>query len=342
MRAVTIADVAARAGVSASTASRALSASRPVGHQTERRVRRAAEELGYAGNSIARALRVKRTDTVGMVVPSILNPFFTALVDSVEETLHTQNRQLFLCDSRQDPTIEAEHLRSLIQRNVDGIIVSPCHQTDSRATITRSAARIPLVQLDRRIDVPGTDWVGLDDDEAMRLIVTHLHERGARSMAFVTSEMTNSSTGLRLAGFRRYTEQFSICTRPDWILLREYAVEAGLDAGRQLLSGDERPDAVVCADDLIAIGVLAACRDIGVAVPEQVQVTGFDDINFAKYVTPPLTTLVQPTDRMAEEALRLLARKVDGATTGGSGSGVRLALGPSLIVRDSTRTATTS
>lgn len=337
MRAVTIADVAARAGVSASTASRALSAARPVGAQTQAKVRKAAKELGYTGNSIARALRMQRTDTVGMVVPSILNPFFTALVDSLEEALHAQNRQLLLCDSRQDPAVEADHLHSLIQRNVDGIIVSPCHETGSRPAITRTAASAPLVQLDRRIDVPGTDWVGLDDDEAMRLVVTHLKDCGATSMAFVTSEMTNSSTGLRLAGFRRYTRQLNIATRDEWVVLGQYTVEAGLTAGRHLLTGTDLPDAVVCADDLIAIGVLAASRELGIAVPEQLQVTGFDDIPFAGYMTPPLTTLAQPTDRMAEEALRLLAHQVDTATTGTTGSGARLALSPTLVVRRSTR-----
>lgn len=135
-----------------------------------------------------------------MVVPSILNPFFTSLVDSIENALHAQGRQLFLCDSRLDPRIEAEHLRQLVSRHVDGIVVSLCHATGSVQAVTESARAVPLVQLDRRVEVPGTDWVVLDDDEAMRLVVTHLHEQGVRSAAFVTSEMTNSSTDLRLRG----------------------------------------------------------------------------------------------------------------------------------------------
>ena len=336
MAAVTIADVAARAGVSPATASRALSSSRPVGREIEARVRRAAEELGYSGNSIARALRKKRTDTVGMVVPSILNPFFTSLVDSIENALQAEGRQLFLCDSRQDPEVEAGHLRSLISRNVDGIVVSPCHETGSVKAITESARVVPLVQLDRRVEVPGTDWVGLDDDEAMRLMVTHLHECGVRSAAFVTSEMTNSSTEFRLQGFQRHADRLGLATRPEWTILSEYSVAAGERTARQLLSGQSVPEAIVCADDLIAIGALRACRELSVRVPEDVQVTGLDDIPFAAYVLPSLTTLAQPTDRMAEEALRLLQIQVTANAAGVRGSGARIAFSPQLVVREST------
>jgi len=334
MNAVTLSDVAAHAGVSPATVSRVLSASRPVGREVEARVRRAAEELGYAGNGIARALRTRRTDTVGMVVPSILNPFFTALVDSMENALHAEGKHLFLCDSRHSAAVEAEHLRSLIERHVDGIVVSPVHDADSAPAVERSARSVPLVQLDRRVDVPGTDWIGLDDTEAMKLVLTHLAATGVRSAAFVTSELTNSSTSLRLEGFRRWTAALGIRVVADGVVLGDFAVDSGDAAGRRLLDSDDRPDAVVCADDLIAIGVLRAARDRGVAVPGELQVTGIDDIVFASYVTPALTTLAQPTDRMAAEALRLLSRRADAPR--GEGGGARVSFAPRLVVRQST------
>jgi LacI family transcriptional regulator len=184
--------------------------------------------------------------------------------------------------------------------------------------------------------VPGTDWVGLDDDEAMRLIVTHLHECGVRSAAFATSEMTNSSTELRLEGFRRHADRLGLTTRPEWIILSQYTVEAGEQAARQLLSGQPMPEAIVCADDLIAIGALRACRELGIRVPADVQITGLDDIAFAAYVLPPLTTLAQPIDRMAEEALRLLSVQIAAKAAGIRGSGARLAFSPKLVIREST------
>lgn len=330
---VTISEVAAHAGVSSATVSRVLSASRPVGTDVAERVRRAAAELGYSGNGIARALRTRRTDTVGMVVPSILNPFFTTLVDSMENALHAEGKQLFLCDSRHDPAVEAEHLRSLIERHVDGIVVSPVHDTESAAAVARSAAAVPLVQLDRRVDVPGTDWIGIDDTAALRLVLAHLAETGARSVAFATAELTNSSTSSRLEGFERWTREFGLRVVADGVVTGRFSVDSGDEMGRRLLTAGDRPDAVVCADDLIAIGVLRAARELGVAVPHDLQVTGLDDIVFASYVTPPLTTLSQPTDRMAAEALRLLSQREAGGPT----QEARIAFAPTLVTRQSTR-----
>ncbi len=337
MALVTIADVAARAGVSEATVSRVMSSSRPVGRETAARVRRAADELGYTGNSIARALRKSRTDTVGMVVPSILNPFFTGLVDSMERALHAEGKQLFLCDSRQDPEIEAKHLQSLLQRQVDGIVISACDQTMSAPALRAAARHTPLVQLDRRIDFDEADWIGIDDDEAMRLALEHLRASGVQSAAFVSSAMTNSSTSERLAGFRRHADRLGIEVRDSWIVLRDYTIESGALAGQALLAGtEERPQAIVCADDLIAIGVLGACRELGVRVPDEVQVTGFDDITFANYVFPRLTSLAQPTDRMASEALHLLQVA---STRKPEHVGTRIRLAPRLVVRETTAPA---
>ncbi len=332
---VTITQVAKKAGVSTATVSRALSGARPVSDEVHRRVVAAARELGYSGNSIASALRRNRTGTVGMVVPSIGNPFFTSLVESVEHVLQAEGRQLFLCDSRQDPKVEQDQLRSLIARKVDGIIISPCHGSESAAAVQAAAETIPLVQLDRRVADTSTDWVGVDDHEAMRLLLEHLHAAGARSAAFVSSAMTNSSTELRLAGFKRQVERLAMRTREEWVRLGEYSVAWGRSATASLLDGDELPDAIVCADDLIAIGALRTCHARGVAVPGDVQITGYDDIDFADLVDPALTTIRQPCDRIAAEAVRLLAT----AETWG-GTAAHTALTPTLVPRQSTTPGT--
>jgi LacI family transcriptional regulator len=334
MNAVTIADVAALAGVSESTVSRALSMSRPVGAAVQNRVRAAASELGYSGNSIARALRKQKTDTVGMVVPSILNPFFTTLVDSMENALLADGKQLFLCDSRQDPALEAHHLRLLIERHVDGIVISPVDSTASTVAIAAAARSVPLVQLDRHVDVENTDWVGIDDAEAMKLVLTHLRSTGVRSAAFVTSQLTNSSTEQRLAGFRLHAAALGIQVNDDWVVLGDYSVDSGDFAAQRLIAAPQRPEAIVCADDLIAFGVLRACREAGLRVPEDVQVTGFDNIVFSEHVTPSLTSIDQPTARMASETLRLLALRTKDRDSQG---GANVSLKPRLVVRNSTR-----
>lgn len=339
MSSVTLADVAQAAGVSAATVSRVLSGSRPVGSDIARHVRATAERLGYRGNGIARALRQQRTDAVGVVVPSILNPFFTGLVDSIEGALHDSGKQLVLCDSRQDPELEAQHLRLLVERHVDGIVVSPCDATASIDAVSRTAALVPLVQVDRRVDVAETDWVGLDDDRALGVVLEHLHDRGARRVAFVTSRMTNSSTVDRLRGFEDGVRRLGLTIVPDGVVLDDFSVDSGERAAGALLDREvrDRPDAIVCADDLLAIGALRACHERGVAVPDEVQVTGIDDIVFSRYVSPRLTTLAQPTAQMAEEALRLLAQRAIGGAR--DAPTIRLALRPRLVVRESTRAA---
>ncbi len=329
---ITIRDVAAHARVSTATVSRALSGARPVSPDVLKQVRRAAEELGYSGNGIASALRRSRTDTVGMLVPSIDNPFFTSLVESVEHALQQAGRQLFLCSSRSDPALEAQRLRSLVARQVDGIVISPVHGTESTEAVGWAAAELPLVQVDRYVSGVPSDWVGVDDDAGLRLIVEHLAARGARSAAFVSSRLTNSSTELRLAGFRRHTERLGIAVDDAAVLLGEYSIGWGRKAAEGLLGSGRLPGAIVCADDLIALGVLQACSEAGVAVPDEVLVTGFDDIPFSALSAPPLTTVHQPQELIAAEAVRLLQRALGRACN----EPAHIALTPTLVVRAST------
>ncbi len=332
MRKATIRDVAELAGVSTATVSRALSGSRPVSDELAATIKRAADSLGYSGNIIASSLRRNRTDTVGMVVPSIANPFFTSLVVNVEHVLARRGLQLFLCDSRSDPDVEAQRLKSLVSRQVDEIIISPCHGELSAEAVRASAATLPVVQLDRFAMDTQTDWVGVDDDAAQSLVMEHLSERGAQSAAFISSELTNSSTELRRAGFFRHADRMGIETRDEWTQLGEYSIEWGRTASNIILTGKTRPDALVCADDLIALGVLQTCHTLGIDVPGDVLVTGFDNIPFSELCNPPLTTVGQPQERIAEEAVRLL----DQAMNNSSESTAHIALAPELIVRQST------
>ncbi|MBB5162274.1 LacI family DNA-binding transcriptional regulator [Mycobacterium sp. AZCC_0083] len=329
----TIKQVAELAGVSTATVSRALAGATNVSPKLASRIERAVAELGYSGNVIASSLRRNRTDTIGMVVPDISNPFFTALIQHVDHALAQRGWQMLLCDAQSDVDIEAKRLDSLITRRVDGVIISPTNETESAAAVRSASTRVPVVQVDRRASDTDTDWIGIDDDFAQSLIVTHLGELGVRSAAFVSSELTNSSTELRRAGFLKHAGAHGITVRPEWIELGDYSVKWGQEAGRRILGGPSRPDAIVCADDLIALGVLQACRGLNVDVPAELVVVGFDDIPFAALSTPPLTTIAQPLGAIATEGVRLLAQAIEG--TPGHQS-MRTSLGSKLIVREST------
>ncbi|KPI19826.1 transcriptional regulator, LacI family [Actinobacteria bacterium OK074] len=323
----TIQDVAKLAGVSTATVSRALSGSRPVGADLTRRVEEAAARLGYRHNALAQALRTQRSNTIGMVVPQISNPFFPLLVEAVERRLQQDGLELLLCDSHQDVAVEARRLRTLTDRHVDGIIVSPLHTTASAPALAATAERVRVIQIDRRVDGSTCHWVGIDDAAGFGGLVDLLVSHGRRRLVFVGSEFTNSSARDRAAAFDNSLARHGL--RPAApALLGRFDVAWGLAAAQSLVQGGEF-DGVVCGDDLIALGVMRGLIRAGVRVPEDVAVTGFDDIAFAEISDPPLTTMRQQWDVMADEAVRLLQG-------GGGGGSLRIAVAPVLQLRDST------
>ncbi|SOE01501.1 transcriptional regulator, LacI family [Blastococcus haudaquaticus] len=318
--------------MSTATASRILSGARAGSPETAARVRTAARDLGYTGNSIARALRRRTTGNVGMVVPSIGNPFFTSLVEEVEHHLAGMGLNLFLCDARNDPELEAERLTSLTRGNVDGILISPVDSERSRAALEATAATVPVVQLDRFVRGSDGDRVILDDDHAIRLVVEHLADVGATTAAFVTSTAGSSSAHLRLAGVQRWGLQYGVSIAPDHVLDGEFTLLWGARAADRLLATGPLPDAVICSDDLLAVGMVMRLAQQGVHAPTDVLVSGFDDIDLASLTVPSITTLRQPRERMAAEAVRLLAAR----TADPSRAGSTVSLQGVLVARAST------
>ncbi|GAA3510842.1 LacI family DNA-binding transcriptional regulator [Actinocatenispora rupis] len=327
---VTIRDVAQRAGVSVSTASRALSGARPVGTELTTRVTAAARALGYRQNRLASALRTQRTGTVGMVVPQISNPFFPALVEAIERSLSGSGRQLLLCDAQRDPAVEAVRLQALADRQVDGLIVAPVSAVASADALAAVAAEVPVVQVDRYVTDADLDWVGVDDAAGLRLIAGHLADVGARTVVLVSAGSESSTGRSRLAGFGPAAARHRLTTAEP--LLGEYGIDWGVRAADLLRARGPLPDAIVGGNDEIALGVVRGLRAAGVRVPDDVLVTGFDDAGFAALADPALTTVRQPHALIADECVRLL----DLARAGGEQAPRRIALAPTLVVRAST------
>jgi LacI family transcriptional regulator len=312
-------DVARLAGVSPSTVSRVLSRSRGVQPESARKVIAAAEELGYRYNAMARALRTNRSDIIGMLVPQISNPFFPALVEAVERRLSSEGLELLLCDSRRDADVEARRLRTLVERQVDGIIISPYDATASAEAVRGLVGRLPMVQVGRQVDGALTDWVGVDDDAGFAQVVDHLVAAGRRRLVYVGSAQRLEAVTKALRGHGLTAAQ-----EP---LLGAFDVEWGLAAASRIdLSS---VDGVVCGNDATALGVLRGLRKHGVGVPADVAVTGFGDIACAELADPPLTTVRQRWDAMADECVRLLQQPAEHGPRG-------VAITPALQVRAST------
>ncbi|QUH00717.1 LacI family DNA-binding transcriptional regulator [Saccharopolyspora erythraea] len=316
---IRIHDVAARAGVSVATASRALSGQRGVRAENREKVLAAARDLDYEPNSVAAALRSRTTHTVGMLVPRISNPFFATLVEAVERRLQLGQRSLLLTSSHYDPQAEQVQVRSLLDRRVDALVMIPCHRERSIGVMETAAARVPVVQLDLRVNGFAGTWVGVDSEAGIAEVVRHLGARGAGRLAFVGAEPTDSSSQERLDAYRRLAG--------DAVLLGDFSRDWGKEAAGRLLAAGTLPEGIVCGNDTIALGMLAEFARRGVRVPDDVRVTGFDDIPYAELGQPPLTTVRQPQEQMAAEAVRLLAAE-DAPVQ-------RIAIAPELVVRAS-------
>jgi LacI family transcriptional regulator len=321
---VTLKEVAAATGVSVSTVSRVLRDTRNVDPEIRSRVLQAAEALGYQGDPLARALRGGLSGTVGCVVPRVTNPFFPALVERLEGELSRDGLQLLLSHSYDDTGRELSAIQSLLARRIDGLVVVPCDERGSRPAIEFATANARTVQIDR-FATAKTDFVGVDNDAGIAQAVAHLLSRGRKRLAFIGGEPRTSASQERYTAFARHAAEYAVAAETKG----SFSAAWGEAATITLWRAAHPPDALVCAADVIAIGALSALRHMGVAVPQDAAVIGFDGIGATEITHPTLTTIAQP---FAEIARIAIARLNDRDS---SGESIREVVMPSLISRES-------
>jgi LacI family transcriptional regulator len=328
-------DVAAAAGVSVSTASRVLSGAPNTSPGAAAAVRAASKRLRYRPNPIARALRAQTTGLAGMVVPGIGNPFFAELVEAIERSLRTAELDLILADSLGSLEGEARRMETMVDRKVDGLIVIPTHQRKSTEALVRAQASVPIIQLDRQTDGFHGDYVGVDNQLGIQLVIEHLAQQHCERIVFVSDAGVSSTGRTRLETFGRAVDKVGgVTAGPP--LLGSFSVDFGREAVRQLIAERRVPQAIVCGSDIIALGVTRELHEHGLRIPDDVKITGFDGIVFAELCDPPLTTVEQPVASIAEEAVRLLVMRMDGDTSPPR----RSEIAPTLIVRESSASTT--
>jgi DNA-binding LacI/PurR family transcriptional regulator len=328
----TLADVAARAGVSVATASRALTGARPVSESLHRKVRDASRELGYRRNAVASALRLQRTETVGLVLPRYTTGFLSALIESVSEGLEQNDLSLVLRYSEPDAVHDLGNVESLMARRVDGIIICPSSIEASQESID-AAGPVPLVQVGRFVATDRSDSVGLDEDRATGMLVAHLAERAARRLLVVGLDPSAPADARRIAALRAAAATH-VDTVVDIAAATPAVLDGGIRAAERLVSGGPSalPDAVVCANDDVAAGVLAVLRMRGIPVPGRVQVASLLDLAPGREDLS-VTTLRHPWPEMGREAVRLL---IDASGRGPDRVARRVSLAPQLVPGHST------
>ncbi len=306
-------DVAALAGVHTATASRALnpSTSGLVNAATARRVRQAAEQLGFTPNSAARSLRTNRSFTVGVLLPDLTNPLFPPVVRGIEEALSPRGYTALLANTDNDEAKERTRFDALRGRQVDGFIVATA-QREHPLLDQAHEAGVPIVLVNRRTDTRLFPWVAGDDATGMALAVEHLVGLGHRFIAHVSGPQTMSTGVTRAQAFRAAAESAGIGPESAPATIGEaYTVEAGERATHELLDRHPETTAICAGNDLIALGALHAVKARGLRCPEDLSLVGFNDMQFADEFQPPLTTVHVPHLDLGAEAARLLLEQLD-------------------------------
>lgn len=329
-KAARLADVARLAKVSTATVSRALTLPHKVKAHTLERVQQAARTLGYVAHGAARALASRRTHTIGAVVPTLDNAIFANTIHALQRTLDAAGYVLLLASHEFDADIEARVTRTLIERGVDGLVLlGTTHHPDIYRMI--EAHDLPYV-LTWAFDESGNHpCVGFDNRAAAVRIANYLLDLGHRRFAMISGiTVHNERAQERLAGVREALAARGIFLPPQCVVEKPYTHSGGREGLREVLAGSEPPTAVICGNDVLAIGAIAECHVQGLTVPGDVSVTGFDDMEIASLMKPALTTMRFPTTDLGAYAANHLLLRLEGKAVD-----LRCKLPTELVVRDS-------
>ena len=330
----TIREVAESAGVSHATVSHVINNTRLVSQETRQRVLAAMDALNYRPNALARSLRQGKTNTLGLVLPDSANPFFAEISRSIEDEAFQKGYSVFLCNTELDTERELFYVDVLSKKQVDGIIfVAAGDQADSLDFLMRR--KMPVVMIDRDVPNVAVDAVLTDNKLGGYLATRHLLELGHTRIACIAGPSSITPSAERIIGYRRALEEAGIAYDERLILRGDYHAQSGMEITHSILRMDPRPTAIFALNDLMALGALRAAAEGGCAVPGDLAVVGYDDLDIARFTNPPLTTIAQPKKEVGARAVSML---VDRISRKGDPPG-RLVLPPELIIRRSTQTA---
>ena len=329
MNSATIRDVAKAAHVSVATVSRTLNGIESVAAKTRDRVLRAVGELDYVPHSGARALSSSRTDTIGVLLPDLHGEFFSELIRGIDLAARARGLHLLLSSSHGDPAEAAAALRAMRSR-VDSIIVM-VPNVGGESLVDADKGAVPMVFLGSNGLRGSHSSFAIDNFAGAFAITEHLVASGRKAVAFVAGPADNVDAGERLRGYRAAVKRFGALER---IVNGDFSEQSGRDAARAFI-GDNRPDAIFCANDMMAIGCCGVLKEAGIAIGEGIGVAGFDDIPIAHYAEPGITTMNVRIAEMGASAAEKLIALIGGAPLGEE----MTILTPQLVARGSTRRA---
>ncbi|MDZ7962291.1 MAG: LacI family DNA-binding transcriptional regulator [Aulosira sp. DedQUE10] len=334
-RKISIEDIARKAGVSHTTVSRALRDSPLISPKVREEIKQLAREMGYVPNGIAQSLQTQRTNTIGVVVTSIADPFFAEVVEGIEQIARVSGLSVLLSTSHRDVEQEIAAIDNFYRRRVDGILVA-----DSRIskyhTKQLGQIAVPTVFINSQTENQPEMFhsVTIDDCLGARLAVEHLVSLGHISIGYLGVGDRSLSNQLRLEGYQIALSEANLPQINDWVAIREEDNTRTSDVvtGQQMLPQlvNAGVTGIFCYNDMVAVGALLACKELGISVPQDLSLVGFDGIALGGYITPPLTTVRQPMLEIGRGAMQMLLDLLQDKTV------KNCVLSPYLIEREST------
>ncbi|WRS27413.1 LacI family DNA-binding transcriptional regulator [Oscillospiraceae bacterium MB08-C2-2] len=327
----TIADVAKKAGVSVATVSRVLNKQSTVSGKTVSRVKAAIEELSYEPNMLARNFRRSESRVILILAPNITNPYYAHILSGIGAKARSLGYSALICTTEEDKAREAEYLDMLAKNRADGAILLATENDEDY--FREIVSQYSLVQCSEPFTHLETAHVSIDNYKAARHVVRHLLDTGHQRIATISSVNNYTSTGQRLMGYKDELLEAGLAAEPEMIVYgsRDYSFASGYEAAKKLLQQRPRPSAIFCISDMLALGAVHAAKDMGLLVPGELSVIGFDDVEYATTFSPALSTVAQPCYQLGECSMELLFSLMNG----GDVSKKQMVLDFNLIIRDS-------
>ncbi len=306
----TMKDVARLAGVSTSTVSHVINNNRFVSEAVREKITSAIAELNYAPSALARSLKLNQTRTIGMLLTASSNPFYSEVVRGVERSCYERGYSLILCNTEGDENRMNRSLETLLQKRVDGLLIMCTESHLPSADILNRYPSIPSVMMDWAPFEGSSDIIQDNSLLGGEMATRFLISRGYRRIACIAGPQDKTPARLRLEGFQRAMKSAGLPVPPSCVVSGDFEFEGGFNAMNQLLSLSPLPEAVFTCNDAMAVGGYHALFQAGLSVPQDIAVIGYDDIELARYMTPPLTTIHQPKDELGELAIDTLLHRL--------------------------------
>lgn len=312
MKHVTIKDIANHLTLSVSTVSRALTDDKNIRRETKEKVLAAAKALGYRPNPVATNLKYGRTNTVGVIVPEMVTPFASQVIEGIQKILYSKGLKVIIAQSDENPQREKENLQLMESFMVDGIIICLCHHAENRALYTRLQEEgIPMIFFDRIPEDKDASKVIVDDYAKSFFMMEHLIRSGRQRIAHLQAPSYIYNSVERFRGYKDALTKFRIPYDDSLVIKTGMTIDDGRRAAEQLIRTNASFDALFAFTDTLAIGAMNYLREQGISIPEEVAVASFSGTILSTIVYPQLTTVEQPLEEMGEAAARLMLEKIN-------------------------------